>query len=112
MKKTALLLSLSLLAVTQLFAQSQMKPALNWNDVHHRFIRNLLQAQSQSHLGAKTTTPSERLKSSDYDWQDFTFNVDDSIRYEYSGGRASTFDLNEMKFNFPATPYDYDVPMA
>ena len=112
MKKTALLLSLSLLAVTQILAQSKMKPALNWNNAPHRLIKNLLQAQSQSHLGAKTTTPSERLKSSDYDWQYFTFNVDDSIRYEYSGSRASTFDLNAMSFSFPTTPYDYDEPMA
>lgn len=112
MTKKTLLLSVSLLAASQLFAQSQMKPALNWNDAPHRFIKSLLQAQAQSHLGAKTTTPSERLKSSDYDWQYFTFNVDDSVRYQYSGSKASTFDLNGMKFNFPITPYDYDVPMA
>lgn len=101
---------MSLLAVSQLFAQVQTKPAINWNDRVHTLERNLLQLQS--HSGAKTTTPVERLKSSDYTWQNFTFNVDDSVRYIYSGDRGSTFDLNGMKFNFPITPYDYDGPMA
>ncbi|MGN6568947.1 MAG: T9SS type A sorting domain-containing protein [Flavipsychrobacter sp.] len=110
MKKKALLLSVSLLAALQLFGQSQMKSSLNWNDVPHRYVKNLLQLQSR--VGAKTTSPVERLKSSDYDWQYFTFNVDDSVKYIYSGGHGSTFDLNEMKYIFPTTPYDYDIPMA
>lgn len=112
MKKKTLLLSAALLAGMQLFAQSRMKPVLNWNDGPHKFIKNLLLSQS-SHFGSKTTIPAERLASSDYDWSMFTTFEDDSLRYIYNSSTGtSMYDYNEMKYVFPTTPYDYDIPMA
>ena len=111
MKKRTLLLSFAVLASLQLFAQTKTKSAFSWNDGAHKFIKNILLSQT-SHVGSKTTLPAERLRSSDYDWQYFTFNEDDSIRFKYSGLHGSIFDFNEMKYNFPTTPYDYDVPMG
>ncbi|MBA3829746.1 MAG: T9SS type A sorting domain-containing protein [Taibaiella sp.] len=111
MKKASLLfcMAFAALGATAQSAHMLVKPVVDLRDAKHALLQHILQQQSVAPAYRSSIAP-ERLKSSDYFSTYFSTFSNDSAKYTYSGARGSHYDLNQVSFNFPRTPYDYGQP--